>query len=52
MTDIFQFADELGPTKAIHVYEPTVGLKAVLVVDDVTAGLSSLPTSTKSNPRL
>ncbi len=28
MEDIFGFADDLGPTKIIHVYEPSVGLKA------------------------
>ena len=38
MEDVFRFADELGPTKIIHVYEPSVGLKAVLVVDNVARG--------------
>jgi glutamate dehydrogenase (NAD(P)+) len=38
MEDVFRFADELGPTKVIHVYEPSVGLKAVLVVDNVARG--------------
>lgn len=38
MADIFKFADELGPAKVIHVYEPSVGLQAVLVVDNVAAG--------------
>ncbi len=38
MEDGFQFADELGPTKIIHVYDPTIGLKAILVVDNVAAG--------------
>ena len=36
--DVFRFADELGPAKVIHVYEPSVGLKAVLVVDNVARG--------------
>ncbi len=40
MEDIFRFADELGPSKIIHIYEPSVGLKAVLVVDNVAAGPS------------
>ncbi|WP_196214055.1 Glu/Leu/Phe/Val dehydrogenase [Methanolobus vulcani] len=40
MEDIFRFADELGPAKIIHVYEPSVGLKAVLVVDNVAVGPS------------
>jgi len=38
MEDIFRFADELGPAKVIYVYEPSVGLKAVLVVDNVARG--------------
>jgi len=38
MADIHQFLDELGPAKIIHVYEPSVGLRAVLVVDNVAAG--------------
>ena len=38
MEDVFEFADELGPAKVIHVYEPSVSLKAVLVVDNVAKG--------------
>jgi glutamate dehydrogenase (NAD(P)+) len=38
MTEIFRFADELGPAKILHVYEPSVNLKAVLVIDNVAAG--------------
>ena len=38
MENMFGFADELGPAKIIHVYEPSVNLKAVLVVDNVAAG--------------
>lgn len=40
MDEIEKFADELGPTKILHVYEPAAGLKAVLVVDNVAAGPS------------
>jgi glutamate dehydrogenase (NAD(P)+) len=40
MEDIFSYADELGPAKVIHVYEPSVNLKAVLVVDNVAKGPS------------
>ena len=39
MEDIFSFADELGPAKVIHVHEPSLGLKAVLVVDNVALPL-------------
>lgn len=38
MGEIFDYADDLGPTKIIHVYEPTHGIKAVLVIDNVAAG--------------
>ena len=38
MGEIFDYVDELGPTKTIHVHEPTHGLKAVLVIDNVAAG--------------
>lgn len=37
---ISHFADDLGPAKVIHVHEPSIGLKAVLVVDNVAAGPS------------
>ncbi len=40
MEDIFKFADDLGPLKVIHVHEPSVGLKAILVVDNVAKGPS------------
>ena len=40
MGDIFKFADELGPNKVIHVHEPSIGLKGILVVDNVAAGPS------------
>jgi glutamate dehydrogenase (NAD(P)+) len=38
MEDMFKFSDELGPFKIIHIYEPSIGLKAVLVVDNVARG--------------
>ncbi|HXG52701.1 MAG TPA: Glu/Leu/Phe/Val dehydrogenase [candidate division Zixibacteria bacterium] len=40
MKDIFDFADELGPIKVVHVYDPKRGLKAVVVVDNVARGPS------------
>ncbi len=40
MEEVFQYADELGPLKVIHVHEPSVNLKAVLVVDNVAKGPS------------
>ena len=40
MEDIFSLSDELGPLKVIHVHEPSCGLKAVLVVDNIAKGPS------------
>jgi len=40
MEDVFRLTDDLGPAKVIHVYEPTLGLRAILVVDNVAAGPS------------
>ncbi|MBW2503482.1 MAG: Glu/Leu/Phe/Val dehydrogenase [Deltaproteobacteria bacterium] len=40
MQDIFKFYDDLGPAKILHVYEPQIHLKGVLVVDNVAAGPS------------
>ncbi|MEN8179235.1 MAG: Glu/Leu/Phe/Val dehydrogenase [Pseudomonadota bacterium] len=40
MGEVFDYVDELGPTKIMHVYEPTSELKGVLVIDNVAAGPS------------
>lgn len=40
MEDVWNSADDLGPAKIIHVLEPSIGLKGVLVVDNVAAGPS------------
>ena len=40
MTDTLQFADALGPAKIVQVHEPSLGLRAVLVVDNVARGPS------------
>ncbi|PLX98848.1 MAG: Glu/Leu/Phe/Val dehydrogenase, partial [Desulfuromonas sp.] len=37
---MFRFCDDLGPTKILHVHEPGIGLKGILVVDNVAAGPS------------
>ena len=36
--DMFRFCDDLGPEKIIHFSTPSVGLKGILVVDNVAAG--------------
>jgi len=40
MDDVFKFTDDLGPLKIIHVHEPSVNLRAILVVDNVAKGPS------------
>ncbi len=40
MDNIFDFADELGPSKITHIYEPSVGMKGILVIDNIAAGPS------------
>lgn len=36
--DVFRFADELGPLKIIHIHRPSVGLKAVIAIDNIACG--------------
>ncbi len=36
--DVLRFADDLGPAKIVQVYEPSTGLKAIVVVDNVARG--------------
>lgn len=38
MNDVFSFADELGPTRVIHVHVPSIELRAILAIDNVAAG--------------
>jgi glutamate dehydrogenase (NAD(P)+) len=40
MESIFDFTDELGPTKIVHIYDPKCGLKAVVAIDNVARGPS------------
>jgi glutamate dehydrogenase (NAD(P)+) len=40
MEDMFRFADAFGPAKIIHIYRPSVALKAVVVVDNTACGPS------------
>ncbi|MCP5070708.1 MAG: Glu/Leu/Phe/Val dehydrogenase [bacterium] len=36
--DPFRWADDLGPEKIVHVTEPSIGLRAVLAVDNTASG--------------
>jgi glutamate dehydrogenase/leucine dehydrogenase len=38
MSDPFEFCDDIGPAKTVHVCVPRVGLKAVVVIDNVAIG--------------
>jgi len=38
MEDMFRFADEFGPTRIIHIYRPSLALKAIVVVDNTACG--------------
>jgi glutamate dehydrogenase (NAD(P)+) len=38
MADILRFVDKLGPAKIIQVFEPSVDLKALLVIDNLAMG--------------
>ncbi len=40
MQSVFDLADDLGPAKVTHVHEPRLGLKGILVVDNVATGPS------------
>ena len=38
MSEVFALTDELGPAKVVHVHNPALGLRAILVIDNVAAG--------------
>lgn len=40
VTEIFELADSMGPLKIVHVHEASLGLRAILVVDNVAMGPS------------
>ncbi|MDH5393306.1 MAG: Glu/Leu/Phe/Val dehydrogenase [Gammaproteobacteria bacterium] len=40
MEDIYKYVDDLGPLKIIYVHEPSVHLKAILVIDNIAKGPS------------
>lgn len=40
MDEGFRFADDLGPETVVHIHRPAVGLRAIVVIDNVAAGPS------------
>jgi glutamate dehydrogenase (NAD(P)+) len=40
MEGLFRFADEFGPARIIHIYRPSLALKAIVVVDNTACGVA------------
>ena len=38
MDDPFRFADELGPLKLVQIWRPTLGLRAIVAIDNIACG--------------
>jgi glutamate dehydrogenase (NAD(P)+) len=38
MENAFRFADDFGPFKLVHIHRPSVGLKAVVAIDNIACG--------------
>lgn len=38
MDDVFRFADELGPSKIVHIHCPAAGLRAIVAIDNTACG--------------
>ena len=36
--DVFRYCDDIGPAKTVHIYNAALGLKGIVVVDNVAAG--------------
>jgi glutamate dehydrogenase/leucine dehydrogenase len=40
MDDAFRFADAFGPSRVLHIHRPTVGLRAIVVIDNTACGVA------------
>jgi glutamate dehydrogenase/leucine dehydrogenase len=38
--DLFRLSDELGPSRIVHIRRPSVGLKAIAVIDNTACGVA------------
>jgi glutamate dehydrogenase/leucine dehydrogenase len=38
--DTFRFADEFGPSRIIHIHRPSMGLRAIVVIDNTACGVA------------
>ena len=40
MEDLFRLADEFGPSRIVHIHRPSLGLKAIVVIDNTACGVA------------
>ncbi|MGD2182481.1 Glu/Leu/Phe/Val family dehydrogenase [Lusitaniella coriacea] len=40
MNTLFQYTDNLGPAKIVHLYDPVANMKGILVIDNIARGTS------------
>jgi glutamate dehydrogenase (NAD(P)+) len=40
MADLFRFADTLGPSRIAHIHNASLGLKAIVVIDNTACGVA------------
>lgn len=38
--DTFRFSDQFGPARIVHIHRPSVGLKAIAVIDNTACGVA------------
>jgi glutamate dehydrogenase/leucine dehydrogenase len=38
--DLFRLSDEFGPSRIVHIHRPSVGLKAIAVIDNTACGVA------------
>ena len=54
VTDTFdyqRFCDDLGPSSVVHLHEPSSGLRAIVVIDNVAAGASPSASNVSASRR-
>ena len=40
MEDLFRLSDEFGPSRILHIHRPSIGLKAIAVIDNTACGVA------------
>ena len=40
MEDMFRFADEVGPSRIVHIHRPSARLRAIVVIDNTACGVA------------